>query len=233
MTQTMNGKKSDEPQKARQNRPGQRQQERLIRLERRKRRQRIWLIVIVGVVILALLSVTVWQYPRLLETLHPTPTVHKTTTTPTATVAAHIGPTCSVASSLPAVYNGAISKGPGSPPPVTGTPATNSDGLQCIELKVGTGAPAQSGSNVTVRYTGWLQSDGKKFDSSYDHNQSYPLTLGQGSVIKGWDEGLVGMKAGGIRRLIIPASLAYGSQGNSPVIPPNATLIFDVTMVSV
>lgn len=238
MTQTMKGNKSDTPQKNRQQRPGQRQRDRIMRQERRKRRQRIWLSVIVSAVVLAVIGVTIWQYERISSAQQSTAHVQKATKTATATsktptAATQIGPSCSVASALPAVYKGTISAGPANPPTVTGTPATNSDGLKCIDLKVGTGAPAQAGSNVTVQYTGWLESNGKKFDSSYDRSQPFQVTLGQGQVIKGWDEGLIGMKAGGMRRLIIPASLAYGAAGSPPTIPANATLIFDVTMVSV
>ncbi|OLB46590.1 MAG: peptidylprolyl isomerase [Ktedonobacter sp. 13_2_20CM_53_11] len=106
--------------------------------------------------------------------------------------------------------------------------------MQCLDLKVGSGKVAQQGSTVSVEYTGWLQSNGKKFDSSYDHGgQPFSVTpLGQASVIPGWNEGLVGMKVGGVRRIIIPAALGYGAQGNQ-AIPPNATLIFDVTVLSI
>jgi FKBP-type peptidyl-prolyl cis-trans isomerase FkpA len=111
------------------------------------------------------------------------------------------------------------------------------DGLQYIDITEGGGVPATSGSSVSVIYTGWLQSTGQKFDSTYDDGgQPFSVTLGQGQVIEGWDKGLIGIRSGGTRRLIIPAALAYGSQGASQgkvAIPPNATLIFDVTAVSV
>jgi FKBP-type peptidyl-prolyl cis-trans isomerase len=109
------------------------------------------------------------------------------------------------------------------------------DGLQYIDIKQGTGAEAKEGSTVTVEYTGWLQSDGKKFDSSYDRGaQPFDVTpLGQAQVIPGWNKGLVGMKVGGTRRLIIGPDLAYGAAGSPPVIPANATLIFDVTVIAV
>jgi FKBP-type peptidyl-prolyl cis-trans isomerase FkpA len=117
---------------------------------------------------------------------------------------------------------------------VSGTPVKLPDGLQYIDMQVGCGPAAQSGSNVSVQFTGWLQKTGKKFDSSWDHNaQAFTLVLGQGKVIKGFDEGLVGMKQGGSRRIIIPAALAYGKTGSPPTIPPNSVLIFDVTMGSV
>ncbi len=229
MTQTMKGSKSTSQQ--RQRRPGQRQQERLLRLQRRRRRQRIWLSIILTVVILAAAGLGYWQYERITTQQHVVSTPKKTAKTPTAPQ--QVGPKCSVASSVPPVYETTITAGPSSPPPVIGTPATNPDGLQCIDLKVGVGVPANANSPVEVQYTGWLASNGKKFDSSYDRNQPFQVTLGAGQVIKGWDEGIVGMKHGGIRRLIIPASLAYGAQGQPPTIPPNATLIFDITMVSV
>jgi FKBP-type peptidyl-prolyl cis-trans isomerase len=114
-------------------------------------------------------------------------------------------------------------------------PATKTkDGLQYIDIKVGTGAEAKTGSTVLAEYTGWIQSTGKKFDSSFDHGgQPIQVTpLGTAQIIPGWNEGLIGMKVGGIRRLIIPPSLGFGSKAQGPI-PANATLIFDVTVVSV
>ena len=99
------------------------------------------------------------------------------------------------------------------------------------DLVVGTGATAVAGDTVTVNYIGTL-TDGTKFDSSYDRGQPYTFRLGAGAVIQGWDMGVPGMKVGGKRRLTIPPSLAYGSQGNG-VIPPNATLKFDIDLVSI
>src|SRR4029079_1565857 len=93
-----------------------------------------------------------------------------------------------------------------------GTEVTTSSGLQYIDLKVGTGATAQAGQTVTVHYTGWLE-NGKKFDSSVDQLQHFPFPSGAGRVIKGWDEGVQGMKVGGKRKLIIPSSLGYGARG--------------------
>jgi FKBP-type peptidyl-prolyl cis-trans isomerase len=104
--------------------------------------------------------------------------------------------------------------------------------LKMEDLKVGTGAEAVDGKTVTVQYTGWLP-DGTKFDSSYDHGQPFSFVLGQGQVIKGWDQGVKGMKVGGQRRLTIPSDLAYGSQGAGGVIPPGATLVFDVELQGV
>ena len=105
-------------------------------------------------------------------------------------------------------------------------------GLQYWEIKEGLGPPAKAGDHVKVHYTGWLTT-GKKFDSSVGTNQPYDFTLGQGEVIKGWDEGIVGMKVGGKRQLRIPPELAYGEAGHPPQIPQNATLIFDVQLVAI
>jgi FKBP-type peptidyl-prolyl cis-trans isomerase FkpA len=104
--------------------------------------------------------------------------------------------------------------------------------LKSEDLKVGTGAEAVNGKKVSVQYTGWL-TDGKKFDSSYDRNEPFTFTLGAGGVIKGWDEGVKGMKVGGKRRLTIPADMAYGSRGAGGLIPPGATLVFDVELQGV
>lgn len=109
---------------------------------------------------------------------------------------------------------------------------TLADGLRYRDFAEGSGPAAAPGDTVSVHYTGCL-TDGTKFDSSYDRNQPFQFVLGTGMVIPGWDEGLQGMKPGGERRLVIPSDLAYGSRGAGGVIPPNATLIFDVEMVSV
>lgn len=116
------------------------------------------------------------------------------------------------------------------------TLTTSASGLQYKDIKIGSGAAAKAGTKVTVHYTGWLQnpdgSVGKKFDSSRDGNQPFSFVLGAGNVIKGWDEGVQGMQVGGQRRLVIPAALGYGQRGAGGVIPPGATLIFDVELLS-
>lgn len=109
-------------------------------------------------------------------------------------------------------------------------------GLRYIEEKPGTGAEAVRGQTAVVHYTGWLLENGqkgKKFDSSRDRNEPFAFPLGAGRVIRGWDEGVAGMKVGGRRSLIIPPELGYGARGAGGVIPPNATLIFDVELVSI
>ena len=112
---------------------------------------------------------------------------------------------------------------------------TTPSGLKFQDVKVGTGATAKAGNNVSVHYTGWLQnldgSTGTKFDSSRDSGQPFKFNLGGGNVIKGWDEGVQGMLIGGQRRLVIPAALGYGQRGAGGVIPPGATLIFDVELL--
>ena len=125
-------------------------------------------------------------------------------------------------------------KAPQSPPTVAGTTVNGSQGLKYIDVKAGCGTAVKSGDNVTVIYSGWLQSSGKLFDSSYEHGITYQLqNVGQAQVISGWNIGLIGMKPGGTRRLIIPPALGYGAQGSPPTIPANATLIFDITLVSI
>jgi FKBP-type peptidyl-prolyl cis-trans isomerase len=104
--------------------------------------------------------------------------------------------------------------------------------LKIEDSKIGTGAEAIAGKSVSVHYTGWL-TDGTKFDSSKDRNQPFSFQLGGGQVIKGWDQGVVGMKVGGVRKLTIPASLGYGDRGAGGVIPPNATLVFEVELLGV
>ena len=107
---------------------------------------------------------------------------------------------------------------------------TTASGLVYEDTVVGEGAEAQAGQFVTVHYTGWL-TNGSKFDSSKDRNDPFQFPLGRGHVIKGWDEGVQGMKIGGTRKLTIPAELGYGARGAGGVIPPNATLVFEVELL--
>jgi FKBP-type peptidyl-prolyl cis-trans isomerase FkpA len=106
------------------------------------------------------------------------------------------------------------------------------DKLQIEDLKVGTGSEAASGKQVSVHYVGTL-TDGSKFDSSRDRGKGFDFRLGAGQVIRGWDQGVAGMKVGGLRKLTIPPDLAYGDRGFPPVIPPRATLVFEVELLAV
>jgi FKBP-type peptidyl-prolyl cis-trans isomerase len=118
------------------------------------------------------------------------------------------------------------------PTKVTGEPTKTASGLDYWDIKVGTGAEAKPGHKVKVDYTGWL-TNGKKFDSSVGTGRPFEFMLGAGQVIKGWDEGVAGMKVGGKRQLRIPPELAYGAKGYPGAIPPNSTLVFDVQLVDV
>ncbi|TNG02821.1 MAG: FKBP-type peptidyl-prolyl cis-trans isomerase [Gammaproteobacteria bacterium] len=117
--------------------------------------------------------------------------------------------------------------------------ASDGPGLEMTDVVVGQGAEAAAGQTVSVHYTGWLYDEtatgkkGKKFDSSRDRGQPFEFPLGKGRVIKGWDQGVAGMKVGGHRTLTIPPSLGYGSRGAGNAIPPNATLVFDVELLGV
>lgn len=109
---------------------------------------------------------------------------------------------------------------------------TQPSGLVIDDLTVGTGAVARAGQTATVHYTGWL-TDGTKFDSSLDRNDPFAFALGAGQVIAGWDEGVQGMRVGGVRKLTVPSDLGYGPWGAGNVIPPDATLIFEVRLLAV
>lgn len=113
-----------------------------------------------------------------------------------------------------------------------GNVVTTASGLKYEDLVVGSGPEAKAGDTVQVHYTGWL-TDGTKFDSSLDRGQPFEFALGTGGVIAGWDEGVAGMKVGGKRRLTIPPELGYGASGAGGVIPPNATLIFEVELLAI
>ena len=114
----------------------------------------------------------------------------------------------------------------------SGKEVVTASGLKYVDLKTGQGEEARSGKVVEVHYTGWLE-NGTKFDSSVDRNRPFTFRLGAGDVIKGWDEGVAGMKTGGKRKLIIPSDLGYGKQGAGEVIPPGATLVFEVELLGV
>ena len=116
-------------------------------------------------------------------------------------------------------------------PEPTEKTVTTPSGLQYVDLLEGTGESPRSGANVTVHYTGWL-TNGKKFDSSVDRGQPFVFPIGRGRVIRGWDEGVATMKVGGKRKLVIPPDLGYGSRGAGGVIPPGATLVFEVERIS-
>ena len=109
---------------------------------------------------------------------------------------------------------------------------TTASGLIIDDTLLGTGKTAAAGQNVTVHYTGWL-TDGKKFDSSKDRDDPFVFPLGAGHVIRGWDEGVQGMKVGGSRKLTIPPELGYGARGAGGAIPPNATLVFEVELLGI
>ena len=153
------------------------------------------------------------------------------------------GQVCLVALLSAAAYLGtghpAYSQPSGSPPaPVSSKLDAKEKELQTIDIKVGSGAEAVKGKAIVVHYTGWLydpttSQKGAKFDSSRDRNLPFGFFLGEGRVIRGWEEGVQGMKVGGQRTLIIPPDMGYGERGAGGVIPPNATLIFDVELIEV
>jgi FKBP-type peptidyl-prolyl cis-trans isomerase FkpA len=124
-------------------------------------------------------------------------------------------------------------------PPAAGSTVSSVSSLESEDLKIGTGAPIAAGQQAVVQYTGWLyeasapDKKGREFDSSAKSGQPFRFVIGGGQVIKGWDQGVAGMKVGGSRRLIIPADLAYGEAGAGGVIPPGATLVFEVTLTGI
>ena len=129
----------------------------------------------------------------------------------------------------PVTNGGDMTQGP---PAVSGDPITTGSGLQFIDIEQGKGDAPKASQTIVVHYTGWLEADGTKFDSSVDRGTPFSFTIGEGGVIRGWDEGLATMQVGGKRRLIIPPDLAYGKSGQG-AIPPNATLIFDVELLEI
>ncbi len=188
-----------------------REQRRKAREERKRRQRMIYTIVlIVAVVIIGLLA---FQIINVNNQKNASATATSVALALTQTAA----PTTPPAMLFPGV--------------ITDTVKTAS-GLQYKDLNVGNGATAQSGNTVSVHYTGWL-TNGTQFDSSIPRNQPFEFTLGAGNVIKGWDEGVAGMKVGGTRILIIPPDLGYGAQGSGSTIPPNSTLVFEVQLISV
>lgn len=202
--------------------------------------------IIVAAVVIAIVALGFWQYQRYtndqaqLASQHAAATVsanNKKATSAAQKLLVQATQTAQVEALTPTPVVGKPTPAPANPPAVTEKVVTLSDGLQYIDIKTGGGVPAVTGSTISALYTGWLQSTGQKFDSSYDDGgQPFSVTLGQHRIIPGWEEGLVGIRSGGTRRLIIPPSLAYGSRGASQgkvPIPPNATLIFDVTIVSI
>ncbi len=219
MTQTE--KKNQSTATSRRGRPGQRQQERLQRLARRRRRRQIILSSIVVVVIVCLAYLGFWSYQRYSAAQLVASHAHATATAKALITPTPVAPTPTPPASTP--------------PAVTGKTVTLSGGLQYIDIKQGVGPVAKDGDEVDVDYTGWIQKTGKMFDSTYrDGGTPFSVKpLGTANIIPGWNIGLVGMKSGGERRLIIPASLAYGSTGSGGVIPANATLIFDVTVTAI
>jgi peptidylprolyl isomerase len=129
-----------------------------------------------------------------------------------------------------------VASGTSRAPAQTGKTMTTASGLQITDSKVGVGATPKTGQTCVMHYTGWLYENGqkgKKFDSSVDRGEPFEFPIGAGRVIKGWDEGVATMKVGGKRTLVIPPALGYGARGAGGVIPPNATLIFEVELLGV
>ena len=219
-------------------RPGQRQQERFQRQIRRQRRQRIVKSITTIVLAVALVGLAFWQFQRYSAEVVATNNLHATATaaacTSQAITAELLGNQSPPGQADTAPIPVALPTPPAAHPPVVKEASKKlCSGLEYIDIKQGTGPVAKNGSTVNVYYTGWLK-EGQKFDSSYDDGkQPFSVSpLGQASVITGWNQGLIGMKVGGTRRLIIPPSLGYGNQAQGPI-PANSTLIFDITVVSI
>ncbi len=233
-------KKEQQVLDERRSRPGQRQQERLQRQTRRQRRRKIVMSILATLLVIALSGLAFWQFQRYSADLVVANNLHATATaqacTPDVISAELLGNQkttgqSDTTTSIPSI--GSPTPAPASPPKQQATPKKLCSGLEYSDIKQGVGPVAKSGSTVNVYYTGWVQG-GQKFDSSYDDGgQPFAVSpLGQANVIPGWNQGLIGMKAGGTRRLIIPPALAYGNQAQGPI-PANSTLIFDVTVVSI
>jgi FKBP-type peptidyl-prolyl cis-trans isomerase len=193
-----------------------REQRRIAR-EERKRRQRL-ILIIGGIVVVVAVGLFVFQSIRVNI---------QNQTLAASTGTAQVGTSTSQAATLAAVPT---AQGMAFPGVITDTVKT-STGLQYKDEVVGNGVVAKAGNTVSVQYTGWL-TNGTKFDSSLDHGQAFEFALGQGSVIKGWDEGVSGMKVGGTRVLVIPPDLGYGASGQG-TIPANATLVFEVQLIAI
>ncbi len=194
-----------------------REQRRIAREERR-RRQRLIITLIVVVAVIAI-GLFVFQSIRV--------------NNQNQAIAAATNAAQSIISTSDAATAAAVPTAQGMQfPGVISDTVKTSSGLQYKDLTAGTGAVAQAGNTVSVQYTGWL-TNGTKFDSSLDRGQAFEFGLGQNQVIKGWDEGVAGMKVGGTRVLIIPPDLGYGANGSGSTIPPNATLVFEVQLVAI
>ena len=149
-------------------------------------------------------------------------------TTTSATHRTHIGTPAKPAACPP---DATVPTLPPGIPPAAGKLET-AFALRYVDTVVGTGDPVTPGEFLSVQYTGWLLKDGTKFDSSLDRGEPYTLPLGAGRVISGWDQGLIGMRVGGKRRLFVPYQLAYGDRGHPPVIPPQSDLVFDIELIA-
>jgi FKBP-type peptidyl-prolyl cis-trans isomerase len=194
-----------------------REQRRQARVARQKRQRNIVMMAIAAAVIV----IAGLVYVSLNNQRNTASTANATLTAQATTGAVQAATGQALASSVaPMTFPGTVSD-----------TVKTASGLQYKDIKVGDGAAAKSGDSVSVHYTGWL-TDGTKFDSSVDRGQPFTFQLGAGGVIKGWDEGVVGMKVGGTRILIIPPELGYGAQANGPI-PANSTLIFEVVLLSV